>query len=341
MTMLPLFTKARRRLGRPITSVLLAGGLLLLALWKLSLIQRAPPATDTDADADTTAASHFGLHRGHRPQTNQNTPFMHDALFLRFLDDADPLVVPALSATIEDFHFRSPDPNYIRPKTPYFHEIHNLPHFDSRYFSYTVHRRLRRSGDYYRKGLLPIFSAWAKWADEHGFPYWIAHGTLLGWWWGGEMLPWDDDMDIQVNANIIHELARFNQTLINNRFLLDINPSFTFRPHELRNVIDFRIIDTNTGMFIDGTGLSTFPASYDQATQQINCTLKCKSPHSYPIEQIFPLTRTLFEGVETWRPRSPQPILEKEYQQSTAITLYRGYEFNPIILKWVRAQPRS
>jgi hypothetical protein len=26
--------------------------------------------------------------------------------------------------------------------------------------------------------------------NELGLETWIAHGTLLGWWWNGKILPW-------------------------------------------------------------------------------------------------------------------------------------------------------
>src|ERR1700722_319452 len=58
--------------------------------------------------------------------------------------------------------------------------------------------------------------------DEKQIPSWIAHGTLLGWWWGGSFLPWDSDIDVQMNANFLYVLARFNNTVLSDRYLVDV-----------------------------------------------------------------------------------------------------------------------
>lgn len=43
---------------------------------------------------------------------------------------------------------------------------------------------------------------------------WLAHGTLLGWWWNGRTLPWDYDVDAQVTGRTLIVLAkRYNGSL--------------------------------------------------------------------------------------------------------------------------------
>ncbi|AEO61948.1 hypothetical protein MYCTH_2312764 [Thermothelomyces thermophilus ATCC 42464] len=43
---------------------------------------------------------------------------------------------------------------------------------------------------------------------------WLAHGTLLGWWWSGRILPWDLDVDAQVTGATLALLAeRYNGSL--------------------------------------------------------------------------------------------------------------------------------
>jgi len=37
---------------------------------------------------------------------------------------------------------------------------------------------------------------------------WLAHGTLIGWYWGGGILPWDDDLDIQISVDDLDKLFK-------------------------------------------------------------------------------------------------------------------------------------
>jgi hypothetical protein len=48
--------------------------------------------------------------------------------------------------------------------------------------------------------------------EKHGFPYWIAHGTLLAWHWNQDIMSWDDDIDLQVPGEVLYDIALFNST---------------------------------------------------------------------------------------------------------------------------------
>ncbi|KAG7294358.1 hypothetical protein NEMBOFW57_004429 [Staphylotrichum longicolle] len=49
---------------------------------------------------------------------------------------------------------------------------------------------------------------------------WLAHGTLLGWWWNGLTLPWDYDLDAQVSGATMRALAdRHNGSLHEYRYV--------------------------------------------------------------------------------------------------------------------------
>ncbi|KAL2913268.1 mannosyltransferase [Polyrhizophydium stewartii] len=209
--------------------------------------------------------------------------------------------------------------------TKHFQEVEGAVHLDARF---GAARNGSAAAGGMRRDLRRVFRAWAAWADDNSIPYWLAHGTLLGWWWGGEIMPWDDDLDVQVNANTLFELARHNGTLIGGRFLLDVNPRFIHRTADPYNVIDFRVIDTKTGFFIDGTGLSRTSSTKGRRG------VRCKSPHEYVFEDLFPLVRTEFEGIPTWRPARPRAVLDSEYPIATAVSVFRGHEFNMTDYKW-------
>eukprot|EP00842_Homolaphlyctis_polyrhiza_P003144 jgi/Hompol1/3830/HPOL_006766-RA len=117
------------------------------------------------------------------------------------------------------------------------------------------------------------------------------------------------------------------------QFLIDVNPGFLYRHHDPNNVIDFRVIDTHSGLFIDGTGLaqlSNQPLRFTKRNGFFRSpiyhksaeSISCKSPHHYEYEEIFPLVRTLFEGVETWRPMQVESLLTQEYPRGTSANVY-------------------
>ena len=66
-----------------------------------------------------------------------------------------------------------------------------------------------------RTALTHLIRAYLTTFDALRLPTWLAHGTLLGWWWSGRILPWDADVDAQVSgATLGRLLARgWNQSV--------------------------------------------------------------------------------------------------------------------------------
>lgn len=108
-------------------------------------------------------------------------------------------------------------------------------------------------------------------ARIHGITTWIAHGSLLAWYWNGIAFPWDGDIDVQVPVSELYKLGQYyNQTLIIEnavgskgdfdgfgRYFMDIGSSITHRTRgNGNNAIDGRFIDVDTGLYIDITGLA-------------------------------------------------------------------------------------
>ncbi|KAJ6788053.1 hypothetical protein PWT90_09274 [Aphanocladium album] len=133
-----------------------------------------------------------------------------------------------------------------------------------------------------------------------GVETWLAHGTLLRWWWNAQTMPWDYDIDVQVsgatmkgladNLNGTEHLCAFAEisetvdeeagpvvatnSSHNRTYLLDINPHHT----ELNsgggyNLIDGRCIDMENGMFVDITELR------ERASQGDPGVWSCKNGH--------------------------------------------------------------
>lgn len=117
---------------------------------------------------------------------------------------------------------------------------------------------------------------------QHGIITWIAHGSLLSWYWNGMAFPWDTDIDVQMPIQQLYRFAeRFNQSMIvesvtdkhgafsgASRYFVDIGLSVTHRTRgNGNNNIDARFIDVDTGLYIDITGLALTdaeaPSRYD------------------------------------------------------------------------------
>ncbi|TAQ83365.1 hypothetical protein B7494_g8314 [Chlorociboria aeruginascens] len=218
------------------------------------------------------------------------------------------------------------------PKTKYFHEpggSMELGHYDIRYFTGKAVTYEERGDTLYHliRAYLTVFR-------ERNIETWIAHGTLLGWWWNGKIMPWDWDLDTQVSASTLTWLGENlnmtthnytgtskDGTIISREYLLDINPYSAERLRgDGQNVIDARFIDVTTGLFIDITGLSETNPSTQPGVWS------CKNYHRYRTRDIYPLRETEFEGVQALVPYSFDKILTEEYgAKALTKTQYEGY----------------
>lgn len=221
-----------------------------------------------------------------------------------------------------------------RPK--YFQEPgwdENLVHYDIRYYTGAPVSYDKRADTLY-----DLIRAFLTTAREKNIETWIAHGTLLGWWWNGKMLPWDWDLDVQVSVSTLNWMGdHLNMTIHNytsvsidengneievvRQYLLDVNSNIDERTRgNGENVIDARFIDTSTGLFIDITGLA------ETNPQQGPGIWSCKNNHRYLTKDIYPLRETIFEGVPALIPYAFHKVLTAEYSsRALTKTMYEGY----------------
>jgi hypothetical protein len=61
----------------------------------------------------------------------------------------------------------------------------------------------------------------------------------------------DDDIDVQMCVQDVFDLIKYNQTVIDGSFLLDVNANLVYRNYMEKNVIDARVIDMECGVFLD------------------------------------------------------------------------------------------
>ncbi|EAW07569.1 putative mannosylphosphate transferase (Mnn4) [Aspergillus clavatus NRRL 1] len=219
----------------------------------------------------------------------------------------------------------------------YFHEPgqdDTLGHYDTRFFTEPVPDEERS------ETLTHMIRAYLNFFNEKKLETWIAHGTLLGWWWNGKNLPWDWDIDTQVPDTTLLQLADdFNQTIFHytaadsnaeRKYLLDINPWARQRERgQGLNIIDARWIDMRTGLYIDITGLSRLEKDKPHQWQD-------KNNHKYQTGDIYPLRKTVFEGMPAKIPFQYDAILIEEYSQKALTTSnFHNHTWYPDLQEWV------
>jgi LicD family len=117
-----------------------------------------------------------------------------------------------------------------------------------------------------------------------------------------QILPWDDDIDVQVSeASIFYMAAYFNMSVWHFQtpripegrdYLLEVNPNYKTRDAKDKyNVIDARWIDTESGLFIDITA-----ARYNLTHPEGEGMMSCKDGHEFRVRPcrcwVFPFWRT-------------------------------------------------
>jgi hypothetical protein len=229
---------------------------------------------------------------------------------------------------------RPASPHVQKPNgidTKYFHEPGGsalLGHYDIRYYTGQL-----VSDEVRHETLHHLVRSYLSVFREKNIETWIAHGTLLGWWWNGKIMPWDSDLDTQVSAATLVWLGENmnmtfhdytgkseNGTTVQHRYLLDVNPNLKDRVRgDGQNVIDARWIDVSNGLFIDITGLSEINPVQQPGVWQ------CKNFHRYQTRDIYPLRESVFEGVPALVPYAFDKILTAEYTgRALTKTMHEG-----------------
>lgn len=241
-------------------------------------------------------------------------------------------------------------------------------HYDWRFINGIVNGTPKQSISI--NGLLKAF---LRLTNQYNLNTWIAHGSLLSWYWNGLQFPWDADVDVQMPILDLHCLSQlFNQTVVVDfgidlskemrfgRYFLD---SSTFISHRSRgngrNNIDARFIDLDTGLYIDITGLAISdmptPGRYNflltktkyasrKNDQSINPVEKnnylqiynCRNAHFAKLQEISPLRLNLVQGELGYIPFDFETMLHVEYRaKGTSSTLFADHVFLPKLRLWV------
>jgi hypothetical protein len=233
------------------------------------------------------------------------------------------------------------------PETRYFKEgslLHNktlhisgLSHYDLRFY-HTKLSPISRVAILHR-----IARSWLNFTRQLKWKTWIAHGSLLGYYFNGLILPWDDDLDVQISMSSFWELLEHNGTLVVDyqddlnigKYLIDINPWFLQRDaYNPENKIDARYIDLESGLYIDITVLTV-----NENIQNLNDLnqVELNDAKKLEISKVFePYYEQILTETEILEERVANSMNESLKQQDELISckdyhFYKISELTPLI----------
>lgn len=251
---------------------------------------------------------------------------------------------PTLSKRDADFesvntHLDKNHNKRTKNQDKYFHESTFNQHYDGRFAASALPDQERR------EHLVALIQTWLSSMHDLGMETWLAHGTLLGWYWNRRIMPWDADLDVQISEKSMSHLADYyNMTIHHYKlpgvaegrdYMLEINPRWEIADTaDKTNRIDGRWLDTSSGLYID---ITTLRHNETAEAEGVQGAMMCKDLHKYMYEDIFPLRETTFEGAAAWIPFAYADVLTEEYgSESLSNTEYNGHTFDPELMEWVK-----
>lgn len=244
----------------------------------------------------------------------------------------------------------------------YFNEAKSIGTGQGHHYDYRFFNGIDLGYDDRTAKLHRMTRVWLSFCRKNGMKTWLAHGSLLSWYWNGISFPWDDDIDVQMPIMDLHKLSmNFNQSLVVEdsadgfgRYFVDCATYISLRTHTNgNNNIDARFIDMDTGYYIDITGLAlsdeNSPGRYDHLIPQgiskgqntnleVNEKIQvynCRNRHFSSLSELSPLVRTFAEGEIAYVPKSYSAILAEEYKKGLLEKFFKGRFFVPQLRLWV------
>ncbi|TLD11752.1 putative mannosylphosphorylation protein [Venturia nashicola] len=219
-----------------------------------------------------------------------------------------------------------------------FHELTSRIHYDTRFVKGALSQSDRHGH------LSALVRAYLSTMDDIGTETWLMHGSLLGWFWNGRIMPWDADVDVQITEKSMQHLADYyNMTVhrysppgsnLRRDYLLEINPKWADpSTSDVDSKIDGRWLDMETGLFID---IATLRYGEQDGSGGGEGVVMCKDGHRYRHRDIFPLRTTTFEGVPARVPFAYANVLTEEYGASSlSETKYKHHVFDRDLQEWL------
>lgn len=184
------------------------------------------------------------------------------------------------------------------------------------------------------------------------------HGTLLGWHFNQQTLPWDTDVDVSVLEKDVPKLVSYAS--VQRSRLPGINVSHDTHP---RHHIEFNVVHITTGVYTDITSLrvakdrSVLDATvvsgqrhrFDGRPKYVmkSSVNKLWGGHIYTQADIHPLQRCLINNVSLWCPSNVSSVLQQEYPtyrfpkyRSAKVSQYT-FQFDPGTKCWTESLTKT
>ncbi|EGV63288.1 hypothetical protein PSN45_004440 [Yamadazyma tenuis] len=172
---------------------------------------------------------------------------------------------------VKELHYKYKDTKRARK---YFGEAYLIDYtgafnLDWRFFNAT--NVLEKDLDLKNAKISRLIRGWLNLCSKLEIPSWLTDNNLIGWHMNGLHLPFEDDFSFQITMKDILKLVDqgLNQSIIfdysdidkgiKSEMFLDISPYFKMRDRNNKeNLVDIRLIDLETGLFLNIIGVSTF-----------------------------------------------------------------------------------
>tara|TARA_Y100000991_G_C21968449_1_gene348130 strand:- start:5 stop:811 length:807 start_codon:yes stop_codon:yes gene_type:complete len=221
-----------------------------------------------------------------------------------------------------------------RVKEGFFKEIPYHPHLDIRYGKKdpkcnckTLCFGCGMDKKDIHKTLIYLLKKLMDYSDKRGIKPILMYGNLIGYYFNGKMLPWDDDIDMILLKQSADKLENYE----GEDFLIEVNPNgINYSEKDWKNKISARVISKTNGIFID---LTFYIEKGDYYV--------CKDGNKFLKSDVLPingeegLKKGFFEGVEVWLPNNIENCLRKRYGENVFTPLEtEGFKFNKETKEW-------
>ncbi len=165
-----------------------------------------------------------------------------------------------------------------------------------------------------KKSLHSVVENYLQLCTNLGITTWLAEESLISWSYNGLIGPWQDTVRFELPAADISRIANsFNYSLVisdprngTGNYLIDISPWYLERARyndggAAPDVVDGRIIDTNTGLYIELVGVINAPKvpkdiALKSNSDKISDYVVTGNGNFWYLPSLLPLNKTLYEG---------------------------------------------
>ena len=174
-----------------------------------------------------------------------------------------------------------------------------------------------------RAAFTKIFKTWLEIAKKYNITYFLTTGTLLGAWRNQDLIPYDQDMDVLIDAKDNEKIDKLKTK--RNTPRTDTNPYIIIQedwklPYAKRR--RFKCNGEQVSRYSDGCSFQE-PLGrlidhghmdiYDYKIENGKVKDPSEWEKEYPTKDIFPLKKCMFMKLETVCPKNPRVVLEAFY----------------------------